>query len=132
MDARTTQLVRERAALRCEYCHRIQISGVLPFHVEHIRARQHGGGDDLDNLALACPDCNFQKGPNLSAIDPVTGDVVRLFDPRGQSWDENFQEVEFEVHGRTAVGRATAGLLQFNLPHRVVLRQLATRSQRIP
>jgi hypothetical protein len=43
---------------------------------------QHGGGDDADNLALACPDCNLRKGPNLTGIDPETGAVVRLFHPR--------------------------------------------------
>jgi hypothetical protein len=32
------------------------------FHIEHIMARQHGGDDNLSNLALACPDCNAYKG----------------------------------------------------------------------
>jgi 5-methylcytosine-specific restriction endonuclease McrA len=35
----------------------------LRFHIEHVIPRQHGGSDDADNLALACPDCNLRKGP---------------------------------------------------------------------
>src|SRR4051794_18394911 len=35
----------------------------LAHHVEHIVARQHGGADDPDNLALACNRCNASKGP---------------------------------------------------------------------
>ena len=30
--------------------------------IEHIVPRAHGGGDDLENLALACDRCNFEKG----------------------------------------------------------------------
>ncbi len=55
----------------------------LSFHVEHIVARQHGGTDDLANLALACGQCNLHKGPNVTAIDPWGGDApVALFNPR--------------------------------------------------
>src|SRR5271165_4288477 len=38
--------------------------------------------DDNDNLALACYHCNAHKGPNLSALDPESGALVRLFNPR--------------------------------------------------
>jgi len=37
---------------------------------------QHGGFDDLDNLALACIDCNLHKGPNLTVIDPETNKSI--------------------------------------------------------
>ena len=30
--------------------------------LEHIVPRTHGGGNDLENLALACPRCNWGKG----------------------------------------------------------------------
>ena len=55
---------------------------LFTFHIEHIRAKQHGGTDDLTNLVLACNRCNRAKGPNLSSVDPTTGQVVRLFNPR--------------------------------------------------
>ena len=85
MKARTHALVWSRAGHRCEYC-RLQQEDE-PFyrlHVEHIVAKQHGGTDDPDNLALACHHDNEHKGPNLSGIDPQTGKVVRLFHPRRQ------------------------------------------------
>lgn len=71
MDASVRQFVRERAANRCEYCRLSQFEGgTIQFHIEHIRPRQHGGDDSVENLALACSTCNWHKGPNLSAIDP--------------------------------------------------------------
>src|SRR2546430_439200 len=74
--------VRERAGNRCEYCQlRQEDSALAALHVEHIVPRIHGGGDDLDNLALACIDCNLHKGPNLTGIDPETRRVTQLFHP---------------------------------------------------
>jgi hypothetical protein len=61
MDAATKRLVRQRAADRCEYCQLAEIHSALRFHIEHIVAEQHGGKDTLDNLALACPECNFAR-----------------------------------------------------------------------
>jgi 5-methylcytosine-specific restriction endonuclease McrA len=60
-------------------------------HLEHIVAKQHRGSDDADNLALACHHCNVHKGTNLTAIDPMTRDLVRLFNPRTQAWDDHFE-----------------------------------------
>jgi 5-methylcytosine-specific restriction endonuclease McrA len=73
MDVKLRQFVRMRAAQHCEYCGLPQEFSELRFHIEHVTSRQHGGDDDADNLALACPDCNFRKGPNLTGIDPNTG-----------------------------------------------------------
>ena len=78
MDAETRQLVRTRANHRCEYCGIHQrIYPDFAFHIEHIVARQHGGEDELDNLALSCHLCNSKKGPNLSGLDPDTGALTR-------------------------------------------------------
>lgn len=80
MDANTRQFVRQRAGGICEYCRIPQAaSPLIPFHVEHIIPKQHGGSDDPKGLALACDRCNAYKGPNLTSIDPDTGDVVPLF-----------------------------------------------------
>ncbi|HXK07029.1 MAG TPA: HNH endonuclease [Verrucomicrobiae bacterium] len=49
--------------------------------MEHIIAKQHGGPDDADNLALACHRCNLRKGPNLTGIDPQTAEVARPSQP---------------------------------------------------
>ena len=54
VDAESRRLVRQRAENRCEYCRLPEELGDVTFHVEHIVARQHQGGDELSNLALAC------------------------------------------------------------------------------
>jgi len=79
MDERFRQFVRERASHRCEYCRLPQAAEpFFTYHVEDVVARQHGGGDDIRNLALACY-CNSQKGPNRSGFDPESGALARLF-----------------------------------------------------
>ena len=79
----TKTRVRERAGNTCEYCRLHQDDSPLAvLHNEHIIPKIHGGTDDLDNLALACIDCNLHKGPNLTGIDPATGTVTELFHPR--------------------------------------------------
>lgn len=82
MDAAQRNFVRQRAGNRCEYCRLLQQhADFVAFHIEHIVAKQHGGTDDSANLALACSRCNRTKGPNLSRVDPTTGQMVRLFHP---------------------------------------------------
>ena len=60
IDAGIRRLVRERAKDRCEYCGLHQENSELIHHIEHVIARQHGGLDHVDNLALACHRCNLQ------------------------------------------------------------------------
>ena len=70
--------VRRRAHHRCEYCGLSQEAAtIVPFHIEHVIPRQHGGSDAASNLALACYHCNQYKGPNLTGIDPATGEPTR-------------------------------------------------------
>lgn len=106
-----------RACYRCEYCHMpvVTRSSIRP-QIEHIVARQHGGGDEDENLAIACARCNLVKGPNLTSIDPVTGKITRLFNPRRDRWHEHFAVTSDRIVGRTSVGRTTAALLDFNHP----------------
>ena len=123
MDAATRQFVWERAEHRCEYCRLHQDhEPFFRFHVEHIVAKQHRGGDGLDNLALSCHHDNEHKGPNLSGIDPQTGKVVRLFHPRRQRWRRPIRLVGPFIVGRTQCGRATVAVLALNAPDRVTLR----------
>src|SRR5205809_6454814 len=113
MDPAVRQLVWQRAEERCEYCRLPQSAALfLTFHVEHIRATQHSGGDDAANLALACPDCNAYKGPNLTAVDPKTDEVVPLFNPRLHKWNEHFRRSAARIVGRTPTGRATVHVLK--------------------
>jgi hypothetical protein len=86
----------------------------LPFPVDHIIARQHGGQTVLENLALACLHCNRHKGPNIAGTDPETREIVRLFHPRLDLWDEHFEWDLSKLMGRTSVGRATVQVLAVN------------------
>lgn len=123
MDAALRNMVRQRAGNRCEYCGIPQDHvPFAAFHVEHIVARQHGGGDDSSNLALACHHCNLHKGPNLTGIDPVTGQIVRLFHPRQQAWDAHFALRGVTIVGLTPTGRATVDVLNMNSLGRLELR----------
>ena len=124
MDAETVQQVRARANQRCEYCHFSERFSPLSFHVEHIIAKQHRGSDELGNLALACPNCNLHKGPNLTSIDPDSGLVTVLFNPRTQVWEHHFKLEGHRIVGITPEGRTTAWLLQFNSHDRIQWRVL--------
>lgn len=123
MNASLRDLVRRRAANRCEYCRLPQTyAPIVRFHVEHIRARQHEGGDDAGNLSLACPRCNAYKGPNLTSIDPQTNEVVPIFNPRSQSWVEHFAIEGVRIVGLSPTGRATVRLLNMNAEERLKVR----------
>ena len=106
MDAATRTVVRTRAGHRCEYCHSHQADEpFFTFQIEHVIAKQHGGGDDESNLALACPHCNLHKGPNLAGLDPLDDALTPLFHPRRQRWEDHFAVRGPLVMGQTAVGR---------------------------
>lgn len=129
MTANLAAEVSRRAGDRCEYCHLPQDAFRRPFHVEHIIAKQHGGRTLLDNLAFACWYCNLKKGPNLTGIDPVSGAVVLIFNPRVHDWSDHFDlKLAFgtppgiEVTGLTSIGRATLRVLGMNEQMRSILR----------
>lgn len=124
MGTAVRRIVQERAGNACEYCRLTQ--GHEPFatfHVEHIIARQHRGGDHPSNLCLACTSCNLHKGPNIAGIDPETGRMAPLFHPRRDDWHEHFEWRGPILVGRTAVARATIEVLRINLPENVELRE---------
>ena len=123
MNPDLDRLVRRRARGRCEYCHLPEKSHPAPFQIDHVIARQHGGRSLAENLALACIQCNRYKGPNLAGIDPVTGEMVRLFHPRRDKWSAHFVWKGFVVTGTTPVGRATIDVLNMNNPVTVELRR---------
>jgi 5-methylcytosine-specific restriction endonuclease McrA len=115
--------VRSRANNACEYCHLHQDDSPLAsLHVEHIIPKTHGGSDELDNLALACIDCNLHKGPNLTGIDPETNELTALFHPRQQQWNDHFEWSGIHLIGRTATGRTTIRVLNMNSEDQLSLR----------
>ena len=122
MEATTTARVRARAGNRCEYCRIHQQHYLITFHVEHIIARQHRGSDADSNLALACHFCNRHKGPNVAGLDPATGVLTRLFNPRTDVWSHHFRIERGRILGLTPVGRTSVEVLQMNRLDRVRLR----------
>ena len=112
-----------RAGNRFEYCQLHQDDSPLAvLHVEHIQPKKHGGTDALDNLALACIDCNLGKGSNLTGIDPETGEITPLYHPRRDRWDEHFLWEGIEIVGQTATGRATIRVMNMNSDDQLDLR----------
>ena len=122
MDQTTRTQVWARADYRCEYCRLHQDHSELVHHVEHIVARKHGGTDDLENLCIACERCNLFKGSDLAGIDPETGQLERLFDPRSQAWEEHFELRGAFIVGKTPIGRTTVRVLSMNAGQRLQLR----------
>jgi len=116
-------MVRQRAGLRCEYCGAPEGIAAQAHQVEHILARKHGGLSAVENLAWACFQCNLAKGSDVAAYDDETGDLVPLFNPRAQRWEDHFRmEDDGVIFGISAVGRATGRLLRHNEPRRVAIR----------
>jgi hypothetical protein len=115
--------VRERAGDRCEYCLLIESEAFFPHEPDHLIAQKHGGETVSANLALACFDCNRFKRSDIASVDPLTGGLVALFNPRTQAWSDNFVLRGGMIVPLTAVGRVTEKLLRFNLGSRVEVRK---------
>jgi hypothetical protein len=108
------QQVWQRAGHRCEYCRIPHPHYRLPFQVDHIIARQHGGETILANLAMACFHCNRFKGPNIAGLDPASRELIRLFHPRTDLWMDHFQFDGAWLLGLTPIGRVTIHVLAMN------------------
>lgn len=128
MERALSAAVRQRARRACEYCRFPESESPLPFCVDHIIARQHDGGDVLDNLALACAFCNSHKGPNLAGIDPETGQLVRLYHPRRDRWADHFRWDGIRIVPTSPVGRATVAVLAMNHEFQLAARTSLVRS----
>lgn len=122
--------VRQRARGRCEYCQLHEDDTGLRHQPDHIVALKHRGATIESNLAYSCACasdlamCNSFKGTDLSSIDPTTGTLVRLFNPRIDDWSSHFEVIGGRILGRTPEGRVTVELLQMNRPDLVQLRRL--------
>ena len=74
----------------CEYCKSQIRFSPNSFEIDHIVPINRGGLSRLENLALACPQCNSRKSDKVSAIDPVSEQTVLLFHPRQMCWADHF------------------------------------------
>jgi hypothetical protein len=113
---KTRLFVAQRGHFCCEYC--LSQAKYSPdyFSVEHIIPRVKKGTDDLFNLAFACLACNNHKYSHILAIDPVSGILTPLYNPRFDEWKEHFcWSDDFSIlTGITPNGRATVDKLKLN------------------
>ena len=116
MNLELLSQLRGLAGDRCDYCHIPAAYDPLPFQVDHVIARQHGGKTVIGNLAWSCLHCNKHKGPNIAGIDPDTDRLVPLFHPRRQRWERHFLWEGPLLMGRTRSARATIRVLAVNAP----------------
>jgi hypothetical protein len=116
--------VERRAGGRCEYCGVPDGAGMWPHEADHIMAAQHGGATEVNNLAFACFHCNRAKGSNVGSVDPLSGKLVPLFNPRVHVWEEHFRAEGARIVPLSDIGRATAELLRFNSPERLLVREV--------
>jgi len=61
----------------------------VPFQIDHITAKQHGGVTILENLALSC----FHE----------SGELTRLYHPRRDLWEEHFKWMGATLTGLSAI-----------------------------
>lgn len=120
------KIVKERSKYSCEYCLAPEDYFYLgSYHIDHIISEIQGGSNELDNLAFSCPACNRNKGSNLSAFIIETQEVVRLYHPRKDVWNEHFElKDNGEIHPSSQIGKATIRLLKLNFAETVLLRSV--------
>jgi 5-methylcytosine-specific restriction endonuclease McrA len=118
--------IREQARSRCGYCLCSEALIGMPMEFEHLIPLASGGRTVEENLWLSCRRCNEFKGMQTKAADPETSEIVALFNPREQNWEEHFRwnEDGTEIIGLTPTGRATVATLKLNNPVIVVTRRL--------
>ena len=116
----------EQARHRCGYCLTSEFVVGVPMEIDDILPESLGGLTEEENLWLACSLCNDHKGDRIAALDPETGEIVRLFNPRFQEWAGHFawSETSDRIIGLTPIGRATVIALSLNRPTLVRARQL--------
>jgi 5-methylcytosine-specific restriction endonuclease McrA len=104
-----------RAEFRCKYCHLHQNNSFASHEIDHIYAEKHGGATTEVNLCVACSGCNRHKGSDICSIDPLTGEIVPLYHPRQDKWEDHFRFGEDGfIEALTPTGRVTARIVNFN------------------
>ncbi|MEZ6056223.1 MAG: HNH endonuclease signature motif containing protein [Planctomycetaceae bacterium] len=133
VPAALCRLVRERANQCCEYCQIHEDDAFLPHEPDHVIAVRHGGETLESNLAWTCFVCNRAKGSDLSSVDNVTGQIVRLFNRRSDLWNDHFRmEPDGRMLPQTEIGRVTEFLFKLNRAEAREIRRTLTNSRRKP
>jgi 5-methylcytosine-specific restriction endonuclease McrA len=125
--------VSKRANHRCEYCRAPEVLFNFRFEVEHIVPAVVGGETQGENLALSCRACNIYKAGLTQGTDPQTGEVVRLFHPRQDRWEDHFlADSDLCINGVTPIGRVTINLLRLNSEKQISSRRKWRRLKLFP
>ena len=124
IPAAVRRLVRHRARECCEYCLIPESVCLLSHAVDHVIAEKHGGPAEEANLALSCAVCNARKGSDLASFHWPSGEIIPLFHPRQDRWQDHFRLDSGRIEALTAIGQVTARLLHFNDAARVQEREV--------
>lgn len=116
MNKTLKQAIKIRAKYCCEYCLTPEYFSPDPFENDHIQPSSKDGDNDFENYAFSCSGCNGFKFNAIEAIDPASAQVVRLYNPRKDIWNEHFcWDENFTVLlGISPIGRATVFKLKLN------------------
>ncbi len=123
IPAEIRRSVEARGAGACEYCQIKEIDTFLGFQVDHVISEKHGGETVESNLAVSCTFCNRHKGTDVGSIDHGTGDFIRFYNPRSDSWSDHFKWNGVVVEPLTLIGKVTCSILKFNLAERILERE---------
>ena len=126
MNKSLRKRIKERAQYLCEYCLSPERFCASYYEGDHITPPSAGGTDDYENFANACGGCNNNKSNHIQAIDPISGHVVSLYNPRLHIWEEHFgwNETFTLMLGISPIGRATIKKLKLNREEVINLRIL--------
>jgi hypothetical protein len=118
-------IVSAAAKYRCGCCLSSQWIVGSPLEIEHLIPEAMGGLTVEDNLWLACSQCNDRKSTRILVVDPLSAELVRLFDPRRDRWSDHFAWNNDGTHivGQTPKGSATALALDLNRAELVIARK---------
>jgi len=118
--------LRAQFAHRCAYCQTAESLTVAIFEIEYIIPRGSGGETVLENLCLAYSTCNRYKAHRQTALAPLLGQIVPLFHPQQQRWEEHFawSAEATAILGLTPTGQATIAALRMNRPQLLRLRRM--------
>ena len=125
-------LVATRADYLCEYCLIAEADTFFGCQVDHIISLKHGGGTEPENLAYACAFCNRHKGSDIASIAPETGRLVRFYNPRADRWANHFRLNGDVIEPLTEISEATARILRFNSPDRILEREALIKAGSYP
>lgn len=124
--------VARRAGYCCEYCLMHEDDLVLSAQIDHIISIKHEGPTEPGNLAYSCLICNTNKGSDIATVFLPDEKLVRFFNPRKDRWSDHFALLEGRILAKTEIGEATAKMLDFNTPERILRRRLLTEVGRYP